>query len=265
MHQQVLYATYNKMRLLSCTGLRDYFPVKNYLTSFYNGEREGIYCVAQTVSYKYHQLNIKYKMMPLLSNCITQNYSEVHKWTARILTAFEKDMQQTARSNSPIPITANVWRLTEFHTRTWGCKNPHEWKITVSAAERNTILYKVCQHFRMLLYKSYSVKMLYQHMANYQLLHPCGYLKMLYHAVQHQFQLWTSFMLTPASGKHYSLLPPTIPLKVFIGVPRNFWGGGSTNSLEDRGQRERGSGGRSPIVRGYTQFEFANEWNPYSD
>ena len=31
------------------------------------------------------------------------------------------------------------------------------------------------------------------------------------------------------------------------GVPRNFFsGGGSTNSVEDRGQRERGSGGGSP-------------------
>ena len=29
-----------------------------------------------------------------------------------------------------------------------------------------------------------------------------------------------------------------------------FGGGGSTNSVEDRGQRERGSGGSSPIVRG---------------
>jgi len=38
----------------------------------------------------------------------------------------------------------------------------------------------------------------------------------------------------------------------FSGVPRNFvvgWGGGSTNSVEDRGQRERGSGGSSPLVR----------------
>ena len=35
------------------------------------------------------------------------------------------------------------------------------------------------------------------------------------------------------------------------GVPRNFvWGGGSTNSVEDRGQRERGSGVGSPLVRG---------------
>ena len=35
------------------------------------------------------------------------------------------------------------------------------------------------------------------------------------------------------------------------GVPRNFVrGGGSTNSAEDRGQTERGSGGGSHLVRG---------------
>ena len=35
------------------------------------------------------------------------------------------------------------------------------------------------------------------------------------------------------------------------GVPRNFVrGGGSTNLVEDRGQRERGSGGGSPLVSG---------------
>ena len=35
------------------------------------------------------------------------------------------------------------------------------------------------------------------------------------------------------------------------GVPRNFSRGGvSTISVEDRGQRERGSGGGSPLVRG---------------
>ena len=34
------------------------------------------------------------------------------------------------------------------------------------------------------------------------------------------------------------------------GVPRNFvHGGGSTNSVKDRGQREQGSGGGSPLVR----------------
>jgi hypothetical protein len=51
------------------------------------------------------------------------------------------------------------------------------------------------------------------------------------------------------------------------GVPRNFvcWrgGGGSANSVEDRGQRERGSGGGSPLVKGSTQF--ANALTPYSN
>jgi hypothetical protein len=40
------------------------------------------------------------------------------------------------------------------------------------------------------------------------------------------------------------------------GVPINFFrgrGGGSTNSV-DRGQREQGSGGGSPLVRGSAQF-----------
>jgi len=35
------------------------------------------------------------------------------------------------------------------------------------------------------------------------------------------------------------------------GVPRNCVGGGSTNSVEDRGQRERGSGGGSPPSQGF--------------
>ena len=35
------------------------------------------------------------------------------------------------------------------------------------------------------------------------------------------------------------------------GVPRNFCSvGDSTNSVGDRGQRERGAGGGSPLVRG---------------
>ena len=36
------------------------------------------------------------------------------------------------------------------------------------------------------------------------------------------------------------------------GVPRDVFrgGGGSTNSVEDRGQRERGSGGGRPLMRG---------------
>jgi hypothetical protein len=39
-------------------------------------------------------------------------------------------------------------------------------------------------------------------------------------------------------------------------------GGGSTNSVWDTGQRERGSGGGSPLVRSSPQF--VNECNPYS-
>ena len=41
--------------------------------------------------------------------------------------------------------------------------------------------------------------------------------------------------------------------RISSGVPRNFircGEGGSTNSVEDRGQRERGSGGGSPRVMG---------------
>ena len=34
------------------------------------------------------------------------------------------------------------------------------------------------------------------------------------------------------------------------GVPRNFVRGGVKNSVEDRGQTERGCGGDSPLVRG---------------
>ena len=34
------------------------------------------------------------------------------------------------------------------------------------------------------------------------------------------------------------------------GIPRNFVRGGSTNSVEDRGQKERESAGGSPLVRG---------------
>jgi len=35
-----------------------------------------------------------------------------------------------------------------------------------------------------------------------------------------------------------------------VAYPGFFFGGGSTNSVEDRGQRGRGSGGGSPLVRG---------------
>jgi hypothetical protein len=41
-------------------------------------------------------------------------------------------------------------------------------------------------------------------------------------------------------------------IAIVSGVPRNFFSVGefSTNSVEDRGQREQGSGGGSPLVRG---------------
>jgi hypothetical protein len=60
-----------------------------------------------------------------------------------------------------------------------------------------------------------------------------------------------------------SVLMAVLHLVTCSGVPRNFFRGGSKNSAEDRGQRERGSGDSSPLVRGFTQF--VNERNPYSD
>jgi hypothetical protein len=52
-------------------------------------------------------------------------------------------------------------------------------------------------------------------------------------------------------------MPVTYP-EIFFGVGglrQEFFGGGcSTISVEDRGQRERGSGDGSPLVRGSTQF-----------
>jgi hypothetical protein len=65
---------------------------------------------------------------------------------------------------------------------------------------------------------------------------------------------------------HFSaLLTSMASQEDFKGVTsgRFFEGGGSTNSIEDRGQRERGSGDGSPLVRCSTQF--SNEWNRYSD
>jgi hypothetical protein len=54
-------------------------------------------------------------------------------------------------------------------------------------------------------------------------------------------------------------IPVAYPGFFSVGVfARNFFGvGGSTNSVDDRGQREWRSGGCSPLVRGSTQF--ANE------
>jgi hypothetical protein len=60
--------------------------------------------------------------------------------------------------------------------------------------------------------------------------------------------LFTTYLLTPRSR--------VVPQKQWR-TQDFFWGGGSTNSVEDRGQRKWGSGGGSPLVRGSTQF--ANE------
>jgi hypothetical protein len=58
-----------------------------------------------------------------------------------------------------------------------------------------------------------------------------------------------------------------MPFPCPVAYPGIFFSGGggedSTNSTEDRGQRERGCGGSSPLVRGFTQFVI--ERNPYSD
>ena len=41
-----------------------------------------------------------------------------------------------------------------------------------------------------------------------------------------------------------------LPIPAVSGIPRILFGGVSTNSVEDRGQREQGSVGSSPLVRG---------------
>ena len=43
---------------------------------------------------------------------------------------------------------------------------------------------------------------------------------------------------------YYEVSVPAMTLG--SGVPRNFFRGGSTNSVEDREQKERGSGGVAP-------------------
>jgi hypothetical protein len=53
------------------------------------------------------------------------------------------------------------------------------------------------------------------------------------------------------------------PIEECSDIPGNVFSvGSSTNSVEDRGQIKRGSGGVSPLDKGSAQF--ANGWNPYS-
>jgi len=54
------------------------------------------------------------------------------------------------------------------------------------------------------------------------------------------------FLYTPSHSYIYSYI-----VIYSSGVPRNFVrGGGFKSSVEDKGQRERGSGGGSPLVSG---------------
>jgi hypothetical protein len=76
-------------------------------------------------------------------------------------------------------------------------------------------------------------------------------------------KLWImKYGLSPGVWQPGSDLQKYVP--VCSGVPRNFVCGGSTNSVEDRGQRERGSGGGNPLVRGSAQFairfDFVKLW-----
>jgi hypothetical protein len=54
-----------------------------------------------------------------------------------------------------------------------------------------------------------------------------------------------------------------VPFQWRIFSGRGFTPGIFLGGVEDRGQREWGSRGGSPLVKGSTQF--ANELNPYSD
>jgi hypothetical protein len=52
------------------------------------------------------------------------------------------------------------------------------------------------------------------------------------------------------SGPSWRVARGNLPLNTPVAYPGIFFRGGSTNSVEDRGQRERKSGGGSPLVRG---------------
>jgi hypothetical protein len=61
----------------------------------------------------------------------------------------------------------------------------------------------------------------------------------------------TSKALGPGtSGSTVCISVYLISLDMSVAYPGIFFRGGSTNSVEDRGQRERGSGGCSHLVRG---------------
>jgi hypothetical protein len=67
--------------------------------------------------------------------------------------------------------------------------------------------------------------------------------------------------MTTVHAKNQTFIPnfaelPFLKTVVDSGIPRIFFRGvgHSTNSVQDRRQRERGSGGSSPLVRGSAQF-----------
>jgi len=68
----------------------------------------------------------------------------------------------------------------------------------------------------------------------------------IYFLLQRKFQKTNIWNVSPLWGwcHHVGLQNPQWRTQEFFSG-----GGGSTNSIEDRGQRGRGSGGRSPLVR----------------
>jgi hypothetical protein len=68
--------------------------------------------------------------------------------------------------------------------------------------------------------------------------------------VEARFFLHQSTLALGPTQSPIQCLPAVAHPAIFSGGG----GGGSTNSVEDRGQRELGSGGGSPLVRGSAQF-----------
>jgi len=58
---------------------------------------------------------------------------------------------------------------------------------------------------------------------------------------------WNYTNIDGTEGNHSGSVPVAYP-RILFGMEGV---GGSTNSVDDRGQRERGSGGGSPLVRGF--------------